>query len=123
MLWATQAVKDRLRAEDVGHQELCGPGDAAVDVGLGGEVDDRLVPGEGGVDGWPVGDVSLDEGVARVVSDGREVGRVAGVRQLVEDGDLDVVPAGVAAAEQGPDVVRTDEPGAAGDEDSHNHAA
>ena len=90
---------------------------------LGGEVDDRLVSGERGVDGRAVGDVALDEGVARVVGDGREVRRVAGVRQLVEDGDLDIVPAGVAATEQGPDVVRTDETGAAGDEDPHNHAA
>ena len=71
------------------------PGDADRSTWrLGGEVDDRLVPGRAASSGCAVGDVALDEGVARVVGDRREVGRVAGVRQLVEDGDLDVVQPG-----------------------------
>ena len=47
-----------------------------------------------------------------VVADRREVGLVAGVGQLVEDGD----PGAVAPAEDVADVARADEPGAAGDE-------
>ena len=48
-----------------------------------------------------------------IVADRCEVGLVAGVGQLVEDGD----PRPVAPAEQVPDVARADEPGTAGDED------
>jgi hypothetical protein len=103
-------------ADHAGRQERLRVKDRSVDVRFGGEVDD----GVGVVDQRPdddrVGDVALDEaeppGQLGIVEDRREVGHVAGVGQLVEDGDHRVV----AAAQDVADVARPDEPGAAGDQ-------
>ena len=66
----------------------------------------------------PVGDVADHEPQAcvhlRVGADRRQVGLVAGVGQLVEDGDLGAV----APAENVADVARPDEPGPAGHEEA-----
>jgi len=62
--------------------------DGAVDVALGGEVDDDLVAGEVRFDGFLVADVALDEGAALVVEDVAQVLEVSGVGELVVDGDL-----------------------------------
>ena len=79
-------------ADDPGRQERLGIEDRAVDVRLGGEVDDRVGAVDQRPDDGRVGDVAADEaepgGLLRVVTDRAEVGLVAGVGQLVEDGDL-----------------------------------
>ena len=105
-------------ADDTGREERLGIEDRTVDVRLGGEVDDRV----GAIDQWPddgrVGDVAADEaepgGLLRVVADRGEIGLVAGVGQLVDDGDLGAV----AARQDIADVARADEPGTTGDEQS-----
>ena len=87
----------------------CGPENRAVDVRLGGEVDDRVAALRRRGDRVRVGDVALLE----LVLDALEVRPVPGVRQLVEDDDL------VPAASEAADEVRADEAGAAGDEHAH----
>ena len=108
-------VAQHVGAEGVGVHEREGVGDGAVDVALGGEVDDGVVAGhvlEGGV---LVADVGLHEPAPAIVDQVAEVLDVAGVGQLVVDGDL------VVAVGQHPtDVVGADEPGRAGDEQLHD---
>ena len=100
--------------------------DAPIDMGFGGEVDDRIDRARRstsadrrreGADDDRVGDVALDEtqpsGLLGICLDRGEIGPVAGVRQLVEDGDARPV----APAEDVADESRSDEPGAAGDEE------
>jgi hypothetical protein len=57
--------------EDVGDDEVRRPGDRAVDVRLGGEVDDGVEARHEVVDQVDVADVALDEAVARGVGDRR----------------------------------------------------
>ena len=103
-------------ADHASRQERLGVEDRAVDVRLGGEVDDGVGVRHERLDHRRVGDVAAHERESRrhlrVVADRREVRLVAGVGQLVEDGD----PRAVTAAEHVPHVARADEPGAAGDE-------
>ena len=65
-------------ADDAGPQERLGIEDRAVDVRLGGEVDDRVGLGHQRPDDGRVGDVAADEaqpgGLARVVQDRLQVG-------------------------------------------------
>ena len=77
-------VEQDVGAENVGLDELGGAEDRAVDVGLRGEVDDRLAAFGRGGDGLAVGDVALDE----LDVGSLEVRSVAGVGQLVENDDL-----------------------------------
>ena len=102
-------VEQHLRPEDVRDDELRRADDRAVDVRLGGEVDDRLAALRSLRHGLRVGDVALVE----LVLDAVEVGAVAGVGELVEDDHL------VAGRREAVDEVRADEPGAAGDEHAH----
>ena len=53
-------LEQHVGAVDVGGDELAGRLDRAVDVRLGGEVDDRVAALDGGPDGVAVGDVGLD---------------------------------------------------------------
>ena len=103
-------------ADDPGREERLRIEDRAVDVRFGGEVDDRVGLGDERPDDGRIGDVAANEAQAlghlRVVADRREVRLVAGVGQLVEDGD----PRPVAARQDVADVARPDEPGAAGDQ-------
>ena len=99
-----------------GRQEGLRVEDGAVDVRLGGEVEHGIRRVDEGSDHLRIGDVALDErepaGHLGVVPDGRQVGLVAGVGQLVEDRD----PRPVAPAQDVADVGGADEPGPAGDE-------
>jgi len=61
-----------VRPEDVRPDEVSGLEDGAIDVRLGGEVDDRLAAGAGLGDGLRVRDVPLVE----LVGDALEVRRV-----------------------------------------------
>ena len=104
-------------ADDAGPKERLRVEDRAVDVGLGGDVDD----GVGAVDERPddvrVRDVALDEreagGLLGIALDGREVRAVAGVGELVEHGHARPV----VAAEDLADELAADEAGAAGDQE------
>ena len=62
--------------------------DTAVDVRLGGEMNDRLAPGHGRFDGGRVANIALDKFVLRIVRDGIEVLEISGVSQfvIVDDG-------------------------------------
>nr|BFF13325.1 hypothetical protein GCM10025699_46280 [Microbacterium flavescens] len=114
-----RGVEQLLRAEHVGLDEDRGVPDRAVDVRLGGEVDDGVDLGEEPVEQGAVADVALDEGVARGVGDGGEVRLVARVGQGVEHDHLGAFEARVGVFEGASDEVRADEAGAAGDEDFH----
>ena len=113
-----RGLEQRVCAEDVGAQERLGVVDRAVDVGLGGEVHDR-VDATGAVDrrahGGRVADAALHEAVARVLGDRQQVLEVAGVGELVVADDL---PVGVLG-EHAPDEGGADEPGAAAYEKPH----
>ena len=74
-------------APDVGLDEGTGVEDRAVDVRLGGEVDDGVGLRDERLDDVGVGDVALHEREARTVAEVGDVARVARVGQLVEDGD------------------------------------
>ena len=99
-------------ALDVGAQEGLRVGDGVVVVALGGVVDDRVVAGHQLVQQRGVADVAYDELHAVGGQTGDVLG-VAGVGQLVQDGDVDarVVVHGVV------DEVAADEAAAARDDD------
>jgi hypothetical protein len=100
-------------AADVGLDEGGRPVDRAVDVGLGGEVEDRRGPVlvDDLVDRGAVGDVGLHEMEARVLGDVGQALEVPGVGQLVDDDD-----ARPGARERQPDEIRPDEARSAGDD-------
>ena len=106
-------VEQRLGAEDVRAQERRRVVDRAVDVGLGGEVDEgrRAVLGEQARHQRRVADVAADELVAGVAGEAGQVLRVSGVGQRVEIDDARPAP----GARQ-PDERRADEARAAGDD-------
>ena len=76
-------------ALDVGAQEGLGVGDGVVVVGLGGVVHDGVVARDDAVQELRVADVAHDE-LHAVGGQARDVLGVAGVGQLVQDGDVDV---------------------------------
>ncbi len=137
-------IEEDVGAENVGAHEGFGAEDGAVDVAFGGEVDDGVdaVLGEEALDEGAVADVALDEDVAgggaRTAARARawardcpargltsprrgpiarlDVGKVfevAGIGQCIE---VDDAPLKICAPEEPMNEVRTDEAGAAGDE-------
>ena len=76
-------------ALDVGAQEGLGVGDGIVVVGLGGVVHDGVVAGDDAFQQPGVADVAHDE-LHAVGGQAGDVLGVAGVGQLVQDGDVDV---------------------------------
>lgn len=102
-------------ALDVGAQERLRVGDGVVVVALGGVVDDRVVAGDDPIEQLGVADVAHDELHAVSRQPGDVLG-VAGVGQLVQDGDVHVgvvvdhvvheVAADEAAAARDDDVLR-----------------
>ena len=74
-------------ALDVGAQEGLGVGDGVVVVGLGGVVHDGVVARDDAVQELRVADVAHDE-LHAVGEQARDVLGVAGVGQLVQDGDV-----------------------------------
>ena len=74
-------------ALDVGAQEGLGVGDGVVVVGLGGVVHDGVVARDDAVQELRVADVAHDE-LHAVGGQARDVLGVAGVGQLVQDGDV-----------------------------------
>ena len=113
---AARGIEQHHGAVDVGVQERLGIVDAAIDVGLGGEVDHRGHVAHDGIDHHAVGDVAAHEAVARMRGNVGKVLQIAGIRQGVEVDDviLRMMLQDVA------DEVRADEAGAAGDQDLHD---
>ena len=93
--------------------ELAGLEDRAIDVRLGGEVDDVVGRLDQRRRDGRVGDVAVHEGVARVRRDAVQVLAAARVGELVERRH---VPVGVRGERMAHEVA-ADEAGAAGDED------
>ena len=56
-----RGLEQHVRALHVGHDERLGPGDRAVDVGLGGEVDDRVAARDRVGDGRRILDRAVHE--------------------------------------------------------------
>ena len=111
-----RGLEQHVGAERVGGDEGVGLGDGAIDVGLGGEVDDRL--GGGGLDrlrdGVGVLDGAADEAKAGVLGEVVEVLLAPRVGELVEHSHLIAVLEQAQAHEVG-----ADEAGAAADEQFH----
>ena len=101
-------LEQHLRPAELGAAEVLGGEDRAVDVGLGGEVDDRVAAARCARDVGGLRDVAVVELDVR-----RQIRAVARVRQLVEHDDV------VARREQALDEMRADEARAACDEDPH----
>lgn len=103
----------------IGAQERLRVGDGVVVVALGGVVDDRVVAGDQPIEQPGVADVAHDELHAVRGQPGDVLG-VAGVGQLVQDGDVDPgvvvhdvvheVAADEAAAARDDDVLRFEKP-------------
>ena len=99
----------------VGAKERLRVGDGVVVVALGGVVHDRVVAGDDPIEQLRVADVTDDE-LDPVLGQPRDVLGVAGVGQLVQDGDVDArvvvhdvvheVAADEAAAARDDDVLR-----------------
>jgi hypothetical protein len=110
----TGDVTHDVGAVAVGPDELVRSDDGTVDVALGGEVDDRVMPGKGGFHGFAVADVSADEGESRIAIQTTKVVEISGVGQGVVDRHRVV-----GVRQDLTDVVGADEAGAAGDEEAH----
>ena len=102
-------------ADDVGVHEVAGALDRTVDVALGGEVDHRVdgVLGEHPAHQLAVGDVAVNELVARLPLEIGEAFAVPRVGEFVEHDHAEV-----RLREQQAHEVAADEPGAAGDQDA-----
>ncbi len=107
-------VAQHVGAEAVGAHERVRVDDRAVDVRLGGEVDDGVVAVHPLEHGVLVADVGVDELDPAVVHHVADRGEVAGVGERVEDRHLVV-----GVGQQPADVVGADEPGGTGDEQLH----
>jgi hypothetical protein len=111
---APRDVAQDVGSATVGADERVGVDDRTIDVTLGGEVHDRIVTFHRIADGGAVADVTLDERKPWIVLEIAQTREVAGVGQCVVDGDM-VVTVGEHVAR----IVGSDEPGGAGDEQSH----
>jgi hypothetical protein len=100
-------IRKNLGAEHVRRQEGAGSGERAVDVRFGGEVDDRRVLPQEGVDQVGVEDVAVDERQLRTEEHFAEVLSVPRVRECVEHRHM----ANVVGPQDALDEVRADEPG------------
>ena len=115
---AAAGIQQRLRADDIGDHEVLRARDRAVHVGLRREVDHDVVAGDHSVEDRPVADVALDEGIAGILRNGREIRRVAGVGELVEHGHAGNLGTEVAL-QQAAHIVRADEARSPRDQVSH----
>ena len=106
-------------AVDVGADEIIGAVDGAIDVALGGEVNDgaRLFAPQQVAQEIAIDDVALLEAIARVGLDGMQVVEIARVCQLVEIHDARRFRGNPLENE-----VRANEARATGDEDEIFHA-
>jgi hypothetical protein len=94
-------------AGDIGFDHGRRIADAAVQVRLGGEMDDGLAAGHGCCDSGRITNITLDESVVRIARDGIQVCEVTGVGQfvVVDDGIV------LGKAQDVSDEIRSDETG------------
>lgn len=85
-------LKERDRAKYVGVSEELRGLDGAVDVAFGSEVDYNIgvVLGENGGHGGLVGNIGLDEGVARVLCHGCEIRQTSCIGECIHVDDTQV---------------------------------
>ena len=107
-------VEQALGAEDVRRDKLVATHDRAIDVALGGDVDDAVAALGSTRDVFDGGDITVHEGVARIVG---EVGDVLGAPRVRQQVDVDDVQIGVLA-QQSADEVRANKPAATRDENA-----
>jgi hypothetical protein len=107
-------LKHIVGADHVGRDERSRIVDRAVDVGLGGKMDNRVRPfrREQGTQTRRVADIRADEAVARVAGGFRHVGKIAGIGEAVRVHGRHAGPGDEAADDRG-----ADEAGATRDED------
>ncbi len=109
-------------AHEVGHDEVLGTINAAIDVALGSEVHHGvdLVLAEQAGEERSVQDVALNEDVARIVLECGEIGEITRVGELVVIDDLRDGHATLRSrrTEEVVDEIGTDEAGTAGDKDT-----
>ena len=98
---------------DVGLDERKGVQERAVDMGLGGEVDDGVDLGGKRVDQLFLADVSVHEAITWPAFELDQVGQVPRVGELVEHSDLDLGPRPAEVADE----VRADEACGSRDQD------
>src|SRR6266566_2852176 len=104
-----RVVEENVGAQDIRLDELSGAEDRAVDMGLCREVEDRLT-----ARGYPCKHVAVGDGPLNELDVGAiEVRPIARVGELVEHDNL------VASGGQAFSAVRADEPGSAGNENTH----
>ena len=113
-------LQEHLDARCVRGDEGRGIGDRAVDVCFRREIEHRVVTGDEPRQQRRVTDIAVGEGVSRAPRDRFQVGEVPGVGELVQHGDVRPGETRETVSEQGPDVVRPDEAGPAGHQDSHD---
>ena len=119
MAMLARRLAEHGRAPDVRLDECQGIHERAVDMCLGGEIDDRVSLRRERVDELHIADVAMHESVPRLPHELREVGQVAGVGQFVEDGDLDLRTGGPNQAHE----VGADEPRGSCDQEAAERTA
>jgi len=107
-------IAEHVGAEAVSAHERVWIGDAAVDVSLGGEVNDGVMALHTTEHGVLIANVGVDELAATIVKHIANARHVARVRKRVEDRDFVV-----GVGQQPTHVVRADESGRACDEKFH----
>jgi hypothetical protein len=114
----TGGLKESEGADDVCLDELGRPMNGAIDMGLGGKVDDgpRLMLCKELRNEFGIANIATDEGMAGIPLQGGEVLEVARISELVEINDGVVLKSDPVEDEVG-----TDEAGAAGNEDGGVH--
>ena len=112
-------LKQHIGAVDIRLNESARLHERAVDVRLGGEVDDAGRPFHQLADERRVCDIALDEPISRIVGDIAQVVLVAGVGQLVQVDDVGVLP----PSQQAENEVAADEAAAARDQVGTSHRA
>ncbi len=82
-----RGLQQAVRADDVGHHERIRTGDRAIDMALGGEMDDRVdrMIGNDAADQLGIADVADDE---LDLGDVIEVGAIARIGERIEHHDL-----------------------------------
>jgi hypothetical protein len=100
-------------ADDVGLDENGGAEDGAIDVGFGGEMDDRIdgVVAKERIEEGAIGDVTLDELIGGMSRQGSQIGWIPRIGQGIENKD------GIGGMVAGPMVAKVcaDESGSSGD--------
>ena len=87
-------------------------------MGLGREVDDRVVPGQHLAQQRRVGDIALHKTQSGII--GRKIGTVTGIGQQVENRHGGPGSAGELILQEGTDIGRSDETGTPGHENLHS---